>query len=116
MNVDSKIMELETATGLEVAHGAYAGKADKYIVFTAEDERPSLYGDDDYLSEEGVYQIQLVCPFSFNYHQMKQLIVKTMKDNGFTFQNFREQVNTDPATGKPYNRQLIFSFSIIQEV
>lgn len=115
MNVDSKIMELKTATGLPVAHGAYAGKADKYIVFTLEDERPELYGDDDYLTESAVYQVQMVCPFAFNFHSLKDTIISTMKGQGFTFQNFREQVNTDPATGQPFNRQLIFSFSIISQ-
>jgi hypothetical protein len=116
MNVDSKIMRLKEATGLSVAHGAYDGTADKYIVFTLEDERPDLYGDDDYITETATFQIQLVVPYAFNFHTLKDTIITTMKGEGFIYQNFREQVNTDPATSAPYNRQLIFSFEITQEV
>lgn len=115
MNVDSKVMELEKATGYTVAPGLYKGTSNKYIIYTTEDERPDLYADDDEQTEEAVIQVQFVCPYDFDYRETKKIIKKTMKEQGFTMESFREIANVSPATGVKESRSLIFSFKIMEE-
>lgn len=115
MNVDEKVMKLEEATGYPVAPGIYKGSSDKYIIFTTEDERPDLYADDDAQTEEAVIQVQFICPYDFDYHDVKKIIKRTMKKQGFTVESFREIINTNPATGAKEGRSLVFSFNIIKE-
>lgn len=115
MNVDDKMMKLAEATGYPVAPGIYKGSSDKYIIFTTEDERPGLYADDKEKTEEAVIQVQFVCPYDFDYHAVKKIIKKTMKNQGFSVESFREIINTDPATGAKETRSLVFSFNIMME-
>lgn len=115
MNVDEKIMTLSEATGYPVAPGIYKGSSDKYIIFTTEDERPDLYADDDDQTEEAVIQVQFICPYDFDYHEVKKIINRTMKKQGFTVESFREIINTNPGTGAKEGRSLVFSFNIMEE-
>lgn len=115
MNVDDKIMALAEATGYPVAPGLYMGSSDKYIIYTTEDERPGLYADDDSRTEETVIQVQFVCPYHFDYHDVKKTIKRTMKEQGFTVGSYREIINTDPAKGTKESRSLVFSFNITME-
>lgn len=115
MNVDDKMMKLAEATGYPVAPGIYKGSSDKYIIYTTEDERPGLYGDDEEQTEEAVIQVQFICPYDFNYQAVKKIIKKTMKKQGFSVESFREIINTDPAMGAKEVRSLVFSFNIMEE-
>lgn len=115
MNVDDKVMALAEATGYPVAPGLYMGSSDKYIVYTTEDERPDLYADDDDQTEEAVIQVQFICPYNFDYHNVKRIIKRTMKMQGFTLESLREIINTDPAKGTKEGRSLVFSFNIMME-
>lgn len=115
MNVDSKVMELEKATGYPVAPGLYKGTSDKYIIYTTEDERPDLYADDEDQTEEAVIQVQFICPYDFDYHETKKTIKRTMKEQGFRLESFNEMVNTNPASGVKESRSLAFSFKIMEE-
>ncbi len=74
MNVNKEIQELGNITGLPVSPDIYTGNAEKYIVYTYTDERPTFWGDDQTLADQATIQIALYTPTKFNYMELKHQI------------------------------------------
>jgi len=89
MNVNEKILGLENETGLHVEQDLYKGKDTEYVVFTYEDERPVLRGDNRVLADEVILQIKLYTPINFNYFELKDKIRDYLESNGFSVTNIR---------------------------
>ncbi len=87
MNVNKKIMILETVTGYPVKQDIYKGPEDKFIVFTYEDERTALAADNEELAGTAYLQVALFTPESFNYFADKKIIRKALKEQGFNIES-----------------------------
>lgn len=74
MDINGEIQVLESITGLPVSPDIYTGDDDKYIVYTYEDERPSLWGDDEPQEDQVIVRVSLFTPPKFNYMALKHQI------------------------------------------
>ena len=100
MDVNGIIKGLEEVTGLEVVQDLYEGKADQYIVFSYQDERPALMGDDKVLFDECSIYVHLYTPPGYDYHALKHQIRDYLEDNDFyvTIQSWVEDLDETSRT------------------
>jgi hypothetical protein len=87
MNVNPLIMELKRITGLPVVPDLYvtaAGekRADKWITFTYQDERPVYFGDNSPLVDTAYMSVNLFTPAEFNYLTLKEDIKEYLESIG----------------------------------
>lgn len=116
MNINPIIMQLKTVTGYPVVPDLYMGDSDKWIVFTYEDERGALYGDNGEEYEQATVQITLYTPHNFNYMPDKKKIKKALIDRGFQLQSIRSWIEDDEKTGS-YIRHTSFTvFYVTQDI
>lgn len=104
---------LGNATGFPVAQDQYDGKSEIYIIYTYEDERPALHGDNEVLADETDIQIQLFSPKNYNYFETKKTIRNTLEKAGFIVSSIRSFLG-DSYTGTEKTRQTIFSVSWLE--
>lgn len=94
MNLNEKIRELKEITGFPTSQDLYEGSAEKYIVFTYQDERPIAWGDNAVLSDKCEIYISLYVPISFNYFSKKDQIRNYLEQTGFVINNISTGVET----------------------
>jgi hypothetical protein len=87
MNVNPLIMELNRITGLPVVPDLYAPapgekRADKWITFTYQDERPVYFGDNSPLADTAYISVNLFTPTNYNYLQTKEQIKEYLESIG----------------------------------
>lgn len=113
MNVNEKLMKLETVTGYPVSPDIYTGTADKNITFTYEDERGTLYADDDETATTAYIQVSLNTPESYNYMGDKHKIKKELKKMGFNVESIQSWIE-ETKKGSERVRRTIFSVNITE--
>lgn len=89
MDLNQILIGLKDETGIPVEQDIYTGKSKKWIVFTYEDERGQLYGDDQELHTTCVIQVTLYTPKSFNYMTLKKTIKEYLIAKGFQIEYIR---------------------------
>lgn len=87
MNVNPLIMELNRITGLLVVPDIYVTapgekRADKWITFTYQDERPIYFGDNGPLADTAYIAVNLFTPTNYNYLQTKEQIKEYLESIG----------------------------------
>lgn len=82
MNVNPLLMELQNITGVITVPDYYEGKADKWITFTYEDERPGQLGDNGVTDDIAYMQISLFTPGKYNYMELKEKIKTYLESIG----------------------------------
>ena len=96
--------------GIPTVEDTYTGRAETYITFTFEDERPGLCGDDNVAEEIAYIQVTLWTPQSEDYRPLKNKIKKYLRNHGFnvnSVQTFLEDI-----TGAEKLRHVVFSTTI----
>lgn len=112
MNVNPMILGLQDVTGYPVAQDIFKGKADKWIVFTYEDERGALFADDKEIIEGAVLQVTLYTPVQYNYFADKKKIKKYLIENGFQVEYIKSWVETKEQVGTEEIRHTLFQINI----
>ncbi len=87
MNVNKKLMALEEATGYPVVQDEYEGKSDRYIVFTYEDERAELFGDNREAARTVWLMVCLFVPKGHDYFGDKDKIEAELVKQGFNIES-----------------------------
>lgn len=82
MNVNPLILQLKELTGLDVVPDYYEGKADKWITFTYEDERPVQKGDNAVTWDIAYMQVSLFTPKKYNHMTLKETIKTYLESIG----------------------------------
>lgn len=87
MNVNPLIMELNRITGLPVVPDLYVTapgekRADKWITFTYQDERPVYFGDNSPVADTAYISVNLFTPTNYNYLQTKEQIKEYLESIG----------------------------------
>ncbi|MCR4657325.1 MAG: hypothetical protein K5770_14045 [Lachnospiraceae bacterium] len=95
MDVNGIIKGLEQVTGLEVVQDIYEGKKKQYIVFSYQDERPALMGDDMVIFDRCDIYVHLYTEPQYDYHAMKHAIRDYLEGHGFyvTIQSWIEDLD-----------------------
>lgn len=115
MNVNEKLLQLETVTGYPVCPDLYTGPADKSITFTYEDERGTLYADNDETATTAYIQVSLNTPESYNYMEDKHKIKKELKRLGFNVESIQSWLE-EAKKGSERVRRTIFNVNITEAV
>lgn len=108
MNINPILMQLKTVTGYPAVPDLYEGNADKWIVFTYEDERGALFGDNGEEYEQATIQITLYTPHTYNYMADKKKIKNALVAKDFQIQSIRSWIEDDEKTGT-YIRHTVFT-------
>lgn len=87
MNVNQKLMALEEATGYPVVQDEYEGTSDRYIVFTYEDERAALWGDNREAARTVWLMVCLFVPKRHDYFEDKDKIEAELVRQGFNIES-----------------------------
>ena len=87
MNVNQKLMALEEVTGYPVAQDEYEGTGDRYIVFTYEDERAALWGDNREVARTVWLMVCLFIPKRHDYFEDKDKIEAELVRQGFNIES-----------------------------
>lgn len=111
VNVNKTLMELKDGTGYPVSPDLYTGTADKFIVFTYEDERGTLYGDDDEEYITAKINVAFYCPQNFNYMVDKAKIKRLLRSKGFIVESIESYLENG-LIGTEYIRHTAFHCSI----
>lgn len=107
MNLNNMIEKIASQHGLECEEDEYCGKAEKYMVYTYEDEKPALYGDNQVLADTAYIQIQIVCPKNYNYHSLKKKVRNALEQVGFSITTIKNFLGND-IYGTKKMRQIVF--------
>lgn len=89
MELNEKLKNLLSETGLPVEQDEYEGREDKYIIFIYEDERPVEHADNKPYADTVYLQIQLITPKNFNYMKLKRKIRNLLEDADFSVTSIR---------------------------
>lgn len=108
MNLNEKIRTLEVEIGYPVRQDIYEGKEDKYIVFSYEDERGELFGDNEELAETAYLQIALYTPQNYDYFDDKKKIKKELKKLGFQVESIQSWLEETAMQGIERKRHTAF--------
>lgn len=111
MNVNPKLKVLEKVTGYPVEQDEYEGKCDKYIVFTYEDERPALHGDNKEVARVAYLMVCLFVPKSYDYFADKDKIEAELVKQGFTVESSQVWLE-DARVGTEKIRRITISVNI----
>lgn len=107
MELNKTLISLLGSTGLPVEQDEYEGKAERYIVFSYEDERPAAHGDNHVTADTAFLQVQLITPKEFNYFSLKHEIRNLLEKADFCVTSIRSFLgNVHVGTEKV--RQTIF--------
>ena len=87
MNVNPKLKALEKVTGYPVEQDEYEGTSDRYIVFTYEDERAALRGDNRETARTAYLMVCLFVPKSHDYFEDKDKLEAELVRQGFTIES-----------------------------
>lgn len=113
MNVNPKIMRLQNAMGYPVSPDIYKGQEDRYIVFTYEDERAVLRGDNTELLEEAYLQVSLFLPEDENYFSDKKKMKQELIKQGFVVTSVQSWLE-DEMMDAQRKRRITFSVHITE--
>ena len=116
MNVNERMMALGQVIGYPVKQDIYEGAEDKYIVFNYEDERGSLFGDDEELMETAYLQVAFYTPENYNYHEDKKRIKKELKTLGFNVESVQSWLEEAALHGVERVRHTAFYVNITEQV
>ncbi len=89
MNMTPLMNKLQEKVGYPIEMDEYEGTDSKYMVYTYEDERSVLYGDNRPLCDTQYLQIRLYTPKNYNYYQDKNTIRDTLIEMGFIITGIR---------------------------
>lgn len=107
MNANPLLMELKTVMGYPVEPDIYTGRENKYIVFTYEDERSALDGDNEEEYTVATIQVTLYTPATYNYMADKHKLKKALKSLGFNIEYCSSWVE-GVENGTDYMRHTVF--------
>lgn len=109
MDINAKIMGLGAAdvANCPVEQDVYSGKANRYITFTYEDERPDARGDNRVLSDTAYVQISYYVDKTYNYMADKHKIRNYLEAQGFQVTSIRSWMER-AETGYPNIRHILF--------
>lgn len=113
MNVNPRLFALEDATGFPVAQDEYEGSSDKYIVFTYEDERPSLRADNREQARTAYIMVSLFVPKNYDYFADKKKVEDALVQQDFTLESVQTWLE-DAGIGTKRIRRIIFSVNITE--
>lgn len=108
MNLNELLIKLLGETGLEVVQDFYDGEADRYILFSYEDERPENWGDNQAGADTAYIQIQLITPKEFDYFTLKKKIRDLLEGADFIVTSTRSFLGSGVYVGTEKIRQTIF--------
>lgn len=83
--MNKEVKQLLSQYDYPVEYLKYSGSEDIYFVFNFDDERGSLFGDDEVIEEVYSLQVHFFSPESFNHIDLKKKIKKDLKKAGWTF-------------------------------
>ena len=83
MDMTDFFLKLQSETGYPIELDAYEGKENKYMVYSYEDERPALHGDNKPIMDTVYMQLRLYTPKNYDYYQDKKRIRDMLIDAGF---------------------------------
>lgn len=113
MNVNPKLKTLENITGYPVEQDEYEGSSDKYIVFTYEDERPSLRADNKEQARTAYIMVSFFVPKNYNYFADKKTIETALVQQGFILESIQTWLE-DAVNGTEKIRRITFSVNITE--
>ena len=108
MNINPLMKQIGEEMGYPCKQDLYAGKSDKFIVFTYEDERAAYYGDNDEEEIVVTLQVQLITPQDYDYFADKAKLKRALKDKGFTIEYIQSWLD-DVAAGTDRARRTIYT-------
>ena len=74
MDATKYMTALAYEVDLDIAQDTYKGENESYLTFNYEDEKPSLFADNEVLQDTAYLQIHLFTPSTMNYHSLKRTI------------------------------------------
>lgn len=83
MNLNPLFEELQNEIGYPVVQDMYQGEEPVYCVYSYEDERGTLYGDNKPLEDTAYMRIQIYTPKSYNYMELKHQTRDFLEGRGF---------------------------------
>lgn len=83
MNLNPVFEALQNEIGYPVVQDLYQGEEAIYGVYTYEDERGALYGDNEPLEDTAYMRIQIYTPQNYNYMALKHQTRDFLESRGF---------------------------------
>lgn len=114
MDLNEKLEELLSLTGLPVAQDEYTGPLSEYIIFTYEDERPAEHADNKATADTAYMQIQLITPKEFDYMVLKKKIRDLLEEADFFVTSIRSFLG-DVYYGTERTRQTVFEVTYTEQ-
>ncbi len=111
MGIRERVMVLGKALGYPVEQDEYEGIGERYIVYTYEDERGSLWGDDREVAVTTWVQVSLFIPKTDDYDADKRKMKRILEAEGFQVESV--QVWVEHLSGRKV-RRITFSVNITE--
>ena len=114
MNVNEKIISLESVLECEVVPDEYDGTSEKFITFTYEDERPALQGNNRPTADIAYLMVQYHTPKRYDYMEDKEKIKLYLESQGFKVTAIQSWINPS-AVGTEKTRTTTFSVNYTEQ-
>lgn len=110
MNLNKEIRALGGADLLncDVVQDLYHGKADRYLVYTFENEETELAGDNEVILEKVTVQLNYYVPEKYNYNVDKELIKSYLRSNDYFIESLTILLDEADKVDDKYIRRLLF--------
>ena len=110
MNLSKEIRALGGSSLLncDVAEDLYHGKADRYLVYTFDNEEPEVAGDNEVLIENATVQISYYVPEKYNYNTDNETIKSYLRSNDYYIESLTVMLDEADIVDDKYVRRLLF--------
>lgn len=114
MRVNELLVDAGKAVGYPVAQDIYEG-AGKNITFTYEDERETLYADNEGQEETAWLMVSMNTPRNYDYFRDKEKLKRELKKRGFNVESVESWLEST-LTGTQRTRRTVFFVNITKTV
>jgi hypothetical protein len=121
MNLNREMIALGAVLDCPVAQDVFIEKNDtdrtyRFVVFTCEDERPELAGDNIVLMERTRIQLSYYVPLSYNYMTDKEKIKAYLRNLDYYIESLTVFVDDEDVKESTQLRRLLFEIEKVGEV
>lgn len=114
MKVNELLVEVGKAVGYPVEQDIYEG-AGKNITFTYEDERETLFADNEGQEETAWLMVSMNTPRDYDYFRDKEKLKRELQKRGFNVESVQSWLEST-LTGTQRTRRTVFSVNITKPV
>ena len=120
MNLNREMLALGTVLNCPVAQDVFKEKNDtdrtyRFVVFTCEDERGEMAGDDTVLMERARIQLSYYVPLSYNYIADKRTIKAYLRNLDYYIESISVFVDDEDIKESTQLRRILFEIEKVTE-